>query len=235
MDKKYNLDEFYKGFIDTLPFGVGAAMYGIVYGVMSAKAGLSLLETIGMSLFVFAGASQMTAVQMISLGSSIFSIIITILIINLRHILMSASLSTYLSKTSIKMKAFNAFFMTDESFATAYNRFQTHKSSPFYFLGSGINIYFLWNFSGVLGFFLGNIISNQLSFIFDFTFVAAFIAMIIPMIKGFPQLITIIVSIAVALAGSHFLPGKWYIVVAGITASLAGYIVSEVLVNKTTK
>ena len=82
---RFKTEELVKGFIDTIPLGICASIYGLVYGMMACKSGLSIFETVAMSAFVFAGASQMTAVQMIAIGSSPVSVIITVLIINLRH------------------------------------------------------------------------------------------------------------------------------------------------------
>lgn len=227
MEQEHKMKEIVKGFVDTIPLGISTSIYGVVYGVMACKAGLTIFETIAMSAFVFAGASQMTAVQMIAIGSSPLSIIVTVLIINLRHFLLAASLSPYLKNVSRKMKMINAFFMTDESYAVTYSHFQKAPAKSLYFLGSGLNIYILWGASGVVGYFFGNIISSQLSYIFDFAFVAAFIGMIIPMIKDSPAVVTVLVSAVISIIGSQMIPGKWYIIAAGIGASLAGYIASE--------
>jgi len=219
--------ELLKGFIDTIPLGIGALIYGIVYGVMACKAGLSIFETIAMSAFVFAGASQMTAIQMIAIGSSSVSIIITVLIVNLRHFLLAASIAPYLKHESNKMKMVNSFFMTDESYAVTYSHFQGNKPSSIYFLGSGLSIYVLWVSASITGYFFGNIISSELSYIFDFAFVAAFIGMIVPMVKNFPTVVTVITSGVISIIGSQIIPGKWYIIIAGILASLAGYVASR--------
>lgn len=226
MKDQQKTKELVKGFIDTIPLGIGALIYGIVYGVMACKAGLSIFETIAMSAFVFAGASQMTAIQMIAIGSSSVSIIITVLIVNLRHFLLAASISPYLKHESNKMKMVNSFFMTDESYAVTYNHFQGNKPSSIYFLGSGLSIYALWFSASITGYFFGNIISSELSYIFDFAFVAAFIGMIVPMVKNFPTVVTVITSGVISIIGSQIIPGKWYIIIAGILASLAGYVAS---------
>lgn len=226
------IKELVKGFIDTIPIGISVSIYGVVYGVMACKAGLSIFETIAMSAFIFAGASQMTAVQMIAIGSSPVSIIITVLIINLRHFLLAASMSPHLKHESKKMKMLSSFFMTDESYAVTYSHFQSSKPTGFYFLGSGLNIYVLWGASGIIGYFFGNIISSQLNYIFDFAFVAAFIGMIVPMVKDFPTVVTVIASGVISIVGSKLLPGKWYIIIAGILASLAGYLVSGLMAKE---
>lgn len=234
MKKEQQVKECLKGFMDTIPLGLSAGIYGVVYGVMASKAGLSIGETIGMSAFVFAGASQMTAVQMVAIGSSPLSIILTILIINLRHFLMGASIAPYLKHESKKIKMLNAYFMTDESYAVAYSHFQSKTPTSIYFLGSGLNIYVLWGLAGIIGYFFGNIISSELNYIFDFAFIAAFIGMIVPMIKDLPTLTTVIASAAVSLGACQVIEGKWYIIIAGVLASLAGYVTYQ-LTNKTGK
>ncbi len=229
VEVEQKIKELIKGFMDSIPLSISASIYGLVYGVMACKAGLSIFDTVVMSLIVFAGASQMTAVQMIAMGSGMLSIIITVFIINLRHFLMAASISPYLKHESNKMKMVNSFFLTDESYAASYSYFQKGKATGLYFLGSGLSLYVFWSISGVIGYFFGNIISSQLNYIFDFAFVAAFIGMIVPMIKGAPVVVTVIASGVISIIGSQVLPGKWYIIIAGILGSLAGYMASELM------
>lgn len=215
--------ELIRGFVDTIPLGISVSIYGLVYGVLGGKAGLSVYEVIAMSMFVFAGASQIAAVQLIALGSNPVSIIITIFIINLRHFLMSASISPYLKEVSTRMKMLSAYFMTDESYAVTYSHFQKNKSSSFYFLGSGLNIYLFWGASGALGYLFGNALPVQFNYIFDFAFIAAFTGMLVPMVKDFPMITTVLASGIISVLGAMFIPGKWYILIAGIVASLVGY------------
>ena len=84
----------------------------------------------------------------------------------------------------------------------------------------------MWFSASIIGYFFGNIISSELSYIFDFAFVAAFIGMIVPMVKNFPMVVTVITSGVISIIGSQLIPGKWYIIIAGILASLAGYVSS---------
>jgi predicted branched-subunit amino acid permease len=215
-----------KGFIDTIPLGISVSIYGLVYGVLGGKAGLSLIEVAAMSLIVFAGASQIAAVQMIALGSNAVSVIITVFIINLRHYLMAASISPYLSEVSTKARMLSSYFMTDESYAVTYSHYQENKPTFGYFLGSGLNIYLFWGAAGVLGYLFGNALPVQFNYIFDFAFVAAFTGMLVPMIKDFPVVATVIASGVISILGVKFIPGKWYILIAGVGASFVGFTVN---------
>jgi 4-azaleucine resistance transporter AzlC len=226
VDLKNRLSEFIKGFIDTIPLGISVSIYGVVYGVLAGKAGLTVFEAAAMSAFIFAGASQIAAVQMIALGSNPISIILTVFIINLRHYLLAASISPYIKESSTKMKMVNAFFMTDESYAVTYSNFQKSKPSNMFFLGSGLNIYIFWGGAGILGYLFGNIIPSNLNYIFDFAFIAAFLGMLVPMVKDFPVIVTVFISAIISILGSIYLPGKFYILIAGVGASFAGYAAS---------
>lgn len=214
-----------QGFLDTLPVGICVAIYGVVYGVLGGKAGLSLLAVLGMSLFVFAGASQIAAVQMLAQGAHPVSIIMMIYIINLRHYLMAASLAPYLDKTEKRLKMLTSFFLTDESYAVTYSKFQKEAASVWYFWGSSLNIYVLWGAAGVIGYLCGSVIPSQWNFIFDFAFVAAFLGMLVPLVKDFPAVVAVIVSAVLSFYGSIFIPGKWYILIGAIVGSLSGYLV----------
>ena len=216
--------EFFQGFLDTLPVGICVAIYGVVYCVLGGKAGLSLFEVLAMSLFVFAGASQIAAVQMLAQGAHPIPVIIMIYIINLRHYLMAASLAPYLQKIPKRLKMLTAYFMTDESYAVSYSKFQTSDASVWYFWGSGLNIYFLWGTAGVIGYLCGSIIPAEWNFIFDFAFVAAFLGMLVPLVKDFSAVVAVIVSAVLSFYGSIYLPGKWYILLGAIIGSLSGFL-----------
>ncbi|HBE76648.1 MAG TPA: branched-chain amino acid ABC transporter permease [Firmicutes bacterium] len=226
-DSDIRLKSFIKGFMVALPLGVSVFIYGIVFGVLSQKAGLSSFETLGMSCLIFAGASQITAVQMISQGGTLFTIIITVFIINLRHFLMAASLTPYLKKEPTGLKLTGAYFLTDESFAITYSHFQANKPSAFFFLGSGLNIYLFWCAATITGFLFGHLLPDQLKYVLDFAFAAAFIGMLIPLIQDFPTITAVFVSAAISIWGYRNLPGKWYIIIAVLIASLFGYLVDQ--------
>lgn len=215
---------FMKGLMDALPLGVSVFIYGIVFGVLSQKAGLSFFATLCMSCFIFAGASQMTAVQMISGGGNPFTIIVTVFIINLRHFLMAASLTPSLKEQSTGFKLAGAYFLTDESYALTYSYYQDHSPSPFFFLGCSLNIYLFWVAATIAGFLFGNILPDQVKYILDFAFVATFIGMLVPLIANFPTIIAVVISAIVSIWGSLHLPGKWYIILAVLISSFSGYI-----------
>ncbi len=111
--------QFKEGMKAALPIVLGYLPVGVAFGVLARKAGLSPLETGSMSFLVYAGASQFIAVEMISNGISLVPIVLTTLFINLRHLLMSSTVSLYFNHPSLRMMGLLSAQLTDESFAVA--------------------------------------------------------------------------------------------------------------------
>jgi len=91
-----NGSTLFRGMAAAWPICLGYAPIGLAFGVLAQKAGLTPLEIGLMSVIVFAGSSQFIAVSMLAAGASVFSIVTTTFIVNLRHFLMSSALAVYL-------------------------------------------------------------------------------------------------------------------------------------------
>ncbi|TCL67398.1 4-azaleucine resistance transporter AzlC [Hydrogenispora ethanolica] len=215
---------FCRGFGNSVPLGISAFLYGLAYGVLAYQAHLSAGVALAMSMLIFAGASQLTAVQMIGSGIDPLPIVVTVFIINLRHYLMAASLAPYLRGYPRAARMLGAFFLTDESYAATYSHFQTQRPTIQYFLGSGICLFCFWCAATLAGYYGGNFIPARWSSILDFAFVAAFIGMLVPLVRNGPVVLTVVTAALVSVLGSIYLPGKWYIVIAALIASAVGYL-----------
>jgi 4-azaleucine resistance transporter AzlC len=99
------MKKFTYGLRQSLTIGVGYAPVAITFGILSIKSGLTVWEAGFMSLFVFAGASQFIAIQLIGQGATIGVIAMTTLIVNIRHVLMSLSMIRFFSGLSVKRLA----------------------------------------------------------------------------------------------------------------------------------
>ena len=222
-----------RGFLDAVPLGIGVTIYGLVYGMMARQAGIPLWVVLGMSLIVFAGSSQMVAVEMMAAGAGPLSTMLTVLVVNLRHVVMAADLSRFMPEAKAGQRALTAFFLTDESSSVSYSHFQKEASGGArYVLGAGLDIYLFWGLSGVLGYLGGNGIPPVLEPAFGFAMTAAFLSMLVPIIKDRPTLAAVLTSAAVAVAGSLWLPGKWYILLAAFAGSAAGFLLEGRLAKR---
>lgn len=216
-------EDFFLGFRDSLPFMLGVMPFGITCGIMGLAAGLSPVEILLMSLLVFAGASQFVSITMLADGVTGWGIIgLTTLLINLRHLLMGASLAPYMTKLPVALQAILAFGMADETYAMTVNHTQQVGYSAGYQLGTNSALYATWALSTAAGVILGGYINNPLTWGLDFAMPATFLALLIPRLVSRISLLVFAVAMVVAVLGAAYLPGKWYIIIACVAASLVG-------------
>lgn len=229
-----NSHQFRLGFVKTLPLALGCLPFGLAYGVVAIQAGLTVAETMLMSLVVFAGASQFMAVVMIQAGAGIPLVIASTFLVNLRHLVMGLSISPYLSQATPWWQRIVAFAMTDESYITSVTHYRDQaeeQGNPSFLLGAGAAIYLFWGTASLVGALAGHSISDPLKWGLDFAMPATFLTMLLPQIVSRRLAAVVMVSATVATAAYVLVPGKWYIILAVVTATLTG-IVLEVLAEK---
>ena len=215
--------DFRQGILDSIPVMLGVIPFGITYGIVGLAVGLTPAETLLMSLLVFAGAAQFVSATMFGLGVFDFSLIVfTTLLINLRHLLMGASLSPYLTRLPLVRQAVLAFGMADETYAITMDRVQKLGYSDNYQLGSNTAGYVTWAVSTFTGIVVGGYLPNPLAWGLDFAMPATFLAMLIPRLANKISLAVCLVAAVIAVAAALYLPGKWYIIVACLAASIVG-------------
>jgi len=222
-----NRHQFRMGLVKTLPLALGACPFGLAYGVVAIQAGLTVAETVLMSLVVFAGASQFMAVVMIQAGAGIPLIVASTFLVNLRHLMMGLSLSPYLAETTPRWQRVLAFGMTDESYLTSVTHYREAgdgRANPHFMLGSGGFIYVAWAAASLIGALVGNAISNPLQWGLDFAMPATFLTMLLPQIISRRLGAVVIVSALVATASYVLVPGKWYIILAVVAATVTGVV-----------
>jgi 4-azaleucine resistance transporter AzlC len=207
----------------TIPIAISAFAIGIVFGVLARQAKLSVLDALLMSALVYAGASQFVALSLWTvIPFPVTTIILTTFIVNMRHLLMGASLRPWFSKLSPLKIYSSVFFMVDESWALTMSDFAKGGRDAGFLLGSGFILYIAWVSSAVIGRTVGAWIQNPAQWGLDFAFTAVFIALLVGMWKGKSNLLPWAVAAIVAVAAAHLLPGKWYILLGGITGSVVG-------------
>ncbi len=209
----------------TIPLAISAFAIGIVFGVLARQAKLSILDALLMSGLVYAGASQFVALSLwTTIPFPVTAIIITTFIVNMRHLLMGASLRPWFSKQSSWKIYTSVFFMVDESWALTMSDFAKGGRDAGFLLGSGFILYIAWVSSAVIGRTVGAWIQNPAQWGLDFAFTAVFIALLAGIWKGKSNLLPWAVAAIVAIAAAHLFPGKWYILLGGIAGSIVGAI-----------
>lgn len=215
------------GMRDTLPMLVGAVPFGIVYGTLAVSSGLSVAATLAMSLLVFAGSAQFVAASLVASGTSLTVILLTTLIINLRHILYSASLLPFVRHLPQRWRITLAFWLTDESFAVVHRHYLLHDAplalKHWYFLGSCLAMYSLWFVCTLLGVLLGQALPSLGDWGLDFAMVATFIGIVVPLLRNRPMIVAALVASAVAVV-AHGLPYKLGLMLAALLGVTAGVV-----------
>lgn len=236
----------------AVPIVLGYLPVGFAFGVLADKTGLSAIETVFMSLAVFAGSAQLIAVGMLAAAASIsaatFSIILTTFVVNLRHLLMSASLAPYMRKWSKKMQALFAFQMTDETFAMHAVHFQAQVAAmtagdngcdaerraalreyaPDKAETTGLNMtaQLGWVAGSALGALFGGLIGDVKPLGLDYALPAMFIALLVAQVRGRLHVIVAVAAGAVSVGLSLAGVGQWNVIIATVLAATLGTLLA---------
>jgi 4-azaleucine resistance transporter AzlC len=216
-----------RGVSRAIPITLGYIPIGFAYGVLAQKAGLSTFNTLAMSIFVYAGSSQLIAVGLFATQAAPLSIILTTLIVNLRHMLMASALAPHLH--SWKKPALTAFAyeITDETFALHAIEFPKGPPDLRETLALNLTAQASWVFGSWLGLVAGGLITNVESFALDFALPAMFIALLMMQLKDRRQLAvaisTGIMAVFLLLAGLS----QWYVIVATIMGASFGVVLEQ--------
>lgn len=176
--------EFLAGLKAVLPIVVGDIPFGLIYGFIALEAGLSPAASQGMSSILFAGSAQFVSAQLFGLSAPASVIIATASVINLRHLLYSASVAPYLQGLPSRWKWLLAYLLTDEAYAVTITRYQEgedHSQAHWFFLASGALLWASWQLSTAIGLFLGAMVPESWSL--DFTVALTFIALVVPALR----------------------------------------------------
>ena len=196
-----------------LPFGVTA-------GVAGLDAGLGAALTLGMSLIVFAGASQLASIQLIDAGAAAPLVVLTALIINLRMVMYSAHLAPHFRHVSAGGRSLMAYILTDQAYALTISRVMTRDADGFhhwFYFGVALPLWGVWQIATAFGYWAGTAMPPawELGFIVPLIF----LALLVMSITSRPGLIAALVAGALSVLGRDLPAGL------GLTlASLAGII-----------
>ena len=216
---KNNLKILAKGIIDVSPLMIPVFPFGIIYGVIGMELGIGAYMTIGLSIIIFGGASQIVLLQLFSGGASSLVILSSVGAINSRHLLYGAVLSEHLSTLKLTWKIILSYVMVDQAFAVSNTYFKNNRKNEnkhFHLLGAGFTCWTIWQISTILGIVLGSVVPEELGL--SFTISLTFLALLINDFRKFKNIIVMLVSGIVATIGFNSIPFKAYIIVAALSA-----------------
>jgi predicted branched-subunit amino acid permease len=213
-----------------LPVLPGVAVFAAAFGAVAAQRGLSWGETALMSTIVFAGASQLVAMEMWSNQftlSGITALMLVTAVVNMRMLLMSASLRPWLGTLPPWQVYPMLGVTTDMSWINAIRYRREGGADASVLLGASLSVWFVWVPLSVFGFFAGAMIADPRRFGIDLIIPIYFTAMLVPIWPGARRAIPWAVAGAVALIVERFIPGWWYIICGALAGAVSGGFVDD--------
>ena len=215
--------EFLRGMRLFAPVAVSVAAYGLVWGVLAGQAGMSPLEVALISGLVFTGSGQFVALPLWTPGAiQTAAILLALAMINLRMVLMSATIRPLITNTPQWRALLAMFFVGDEQWALTVGQMDKGRGSLAFLVGAGTLGWLVWMVATMTGRLFGSVIADPAAIGLDFAFTATFLALLLGLWKGRSDLLPWLVAAVVAIAVARLVPGQWYIIAGGLAGSLAG-------------
>ena len=218
--------EFRSGLREIVPLAAGVVIYGLAFGVLAAQATMGGLQTGAMGTLVFAGAAQIVAVERLVAGAGAVAALVAGVALNLRLILVTASIRDFFVGRPWWQIALGAHFSTDENWAmTVAARKAGRDVGYWHLIGGGTGLFIAWVSSTVVGVLFASAIPEPRALGIDFAFTAAFILIARTLWQGHRDLAPWGASVAVvALAlWSGLLDPSWALILGGVAgAAVAG-------------
>jgi len=209
----------------VLPVLLGVAPFGLITGVAMVAGGIAPWAAIAMSLVVFAGASMLAATQLLGAAAPVALIVVTVLFINLRFMMYSASLRPHLGSLPLRWRLLAACVLADNPYALCVARFTERPEMPgklWFFLGASTTVWLVWQIAVAAGALAGS--ELPAAWRLEFAAPLAFIAMSVPLLRDRAMVAAAIVA-GTAVILLHAMPLRLGLVFAALAGIGAGMVV----------
>jgi 4-azaleucine resistance transporter AzlC len=212
----------------TVPVMVGVVPFGLVAGAAAVGAGLSVLQAMALSVVVFAGASQLAIIDLLSRDAALIVVVGTALVINARLVMYSASLAPHLLEDNSRWRALVAYVLTDQAFALSVTHYaegaEAVERKRWYYLGTALPLWVVWQLCTVAGALVGTQVPAWLPL--EFAVPLTFLALLVPAIESRPTLAAALVGGSIATLGVA-IPFNLGLLIGAITGVLAGTLLAQ--------
>jgi 4-azaleucine resistance transporter AzlC len=182
------------------PLWPGIVPFAIAFALAARAAGFSLAETQALSMVVFAGSAQFATVTLVAGGAGAVSIVLTALLLNLRHVLYGLSLARHLGPRTRPPCPLLAFFVTDESYGVAIREYLAGRGGDAYLFGASLSLYGVFAAATLAGALLGARLPDLTGLGLDFVFPLTFLALLLPLLRSRTHWLVAALSALFALA-----------------------------------
>lgn len=217
------LGEVRSGARAVAPMLVGVVPFGLVAGASPGEHGLGAGAAIGFSTIVFAGASQLAAIDVLGDGGSALVAAVAAWTINLRMLLYSASLAPHLARESLGTRLGLAYLLTDQAYAVSIARWDgtddPRRRVPYY-LGGALLLWGSWQLCTIIGAVVGPSVPEDVPL--EFAVPLVFLVLLIPVLNGPPALVAALVGGFGAVAAAELGAGSLSLMIGAVAGILAG-------------
>mgnify|MGYP000164965901 CR=1 FL=1 len=218
--------ELRDGAASIVPMLVGVVPFGLVAGASPVDQDLGAGAAIGFSTIVFAGASQLAAIDILGDGGSAIVAALAAWTINLRMLLYSASLAPHLAAESIRTRLGVAYLLTDQAYAVSIRRWSLgeepqEKRVPYY-LGAGLLLWASWQLSTIAGVLIGPVVPDDVPL--EFAVPLVFLVLLIPALTSAPAVVAAGAGGLGAVVAAEAHAGSGSIMVGAVTGITAGVV-----------
>ncbi|MBM3600916.1 MAG: AzlC family ABC transporter permease [Alphaproteobacteria bacterium] len=205
-----------------MPIAFGGFGYGIAFGVLAADIGLSWLEAVLMSALIFAGASQLVALQMWTNPPAAIALALATAVVNARHLLYGAAIHPWFRRLRWFQSYPSLFFMADGTWALTLEALRNNRGNGAFLLGAGLLTYIEWVVSTGVGHALGKAVGAPQALGLDFMLAAFMSALMVALWRGRADVAPAAAAIIVAYITHSFAGAQWHIIAGGVAGALVG-------------
>lgn len=219
--------DFRAGVRAATPILAGIAPFALVAGVAAVSAGLSVAHAVGLSVVVFAGASQLAAIELLGGDAALVVVVLTAVVINLRMLMYSASIAPHFQHYRRHWQALIAYLLTDQAYAVSIARYADRPSTDrrAFYLGIALTLWVVWQAGTVVGAVLGAGVPD--AWALEFAVPLVFLGLLVPALKTRPALAAGVVAAVVAVAGAG-LPLNLGLLAGAVAGIVGGMTTQEV-------
>lgn len=226
-------DELRAGAMAIVPMLIGVIPFGLIAGVTPVAGGLGAGAAVGFSTIVFAGASQLAAIEVLSDGGTAVVAAVAACTINLRMVLYSASLAPYLARERLARRLAVAYLMTDQAYAVSILHWsdqdpaapdpRTRDRRWSYYLGAGATLWLAWQASTVAGALIGTAVPDSVPL--GFAVPLVFLVLLVPTLSRVHAVVAAAVGGAATVLALELGVGPLSVLVGAVAGVVAGAVV----------
>lgn len=222
-------DTFLQGVKDCIPTLLGYISIGVAFGVVGIASGISVLEIFLLSVLVYAGSAQFIFCGLYLAGAPVTAIIVTIFIVNLRHLLMSLTIAPYFIKHSTLRNIGFGTLLTDETFGVSVvSAAKEGRLGGKWMNGLNVTAYTTWIAACTIGGIIGQWLPDPEKWGLDYALVAMFVALLVLTLESIPKeklmhYVKLILWMVVFMYGFlYFMPGHLAVLISTLVVATIG-------------